>query len=125
MTEHKFTDEEVIRALECLAGDDGPCRGCIYQKTPFPTCRELVGRQALDLINRQKAENAQLQEENQRMKKYYFTHDYHECHNEAIKELAERVKENLDDFFRTDEDATLDTADMIDTLVKEMTEGEQ
>lgn len=42
--------------------------------------------------------------------------------NEVIKEFAERLKENLDDFFHTDEDATLDTADMIDRLAKEMTE---
>ena len=53
MTERKFTDEEVIKALECLAGAEGSCVGCIYQNTPFPTCRELVARQALDLINRQ------------------------------------------------------------------------
>ena len=53
MTERKFTDEEVIKALECLAFAEGSCVGCIYQSAPFPTCRELVARQALDLINRQ------------------------------------------------------------------------
>ena len=41
--------------------------------------------EALDLINRQKAEI-------ERLRKYYFTHDYHECHNEAIKTFAERLK---------------------------------
>lgn len=56
MTKRKFTDEEVIKALECLAGADGSCVGCIYQSTPFPACRELVARQALGIINRHRAE---------------------------------------------------------------------
>ena len=56
MTDHKYTDEEVIKALECLAGAEGSCVGCIYQSTLFPTCRELVARQALGIINRQRAE---------------------------------------------------------------------
>ena len=56
MTERKFTDEQIIKALECLAFAEGSCVGCIYQSAPFPTCRELVARQTLDLINRQRAE---------------------------------------------------------------------
>ena len=40
---------------------------------------------------------------------------------EAIKEFAERLKEQLDDFYySTDEDALLDADDAIDNLVKEM-----
>ena len=45
---------------------------------------------------------------------------YSEIRAEAVKEFAERLKEYLDDFFHSDEDATLDTADAIDSLVKEM-----
>lgn len=42
------------------------------------------------------AEIERLEEENRRMKKYYFTHDYHECHNEAIKEFDKKFKRASD-----------------------------
>ena len=44
---------------------------------------------------------------------------------EAIKEFAERLKENLDDFYTTGEDALFDTVSAIDEIVKELTEGER
>lgn len=43
---------------------------------------------------------------------------------EAIKEFAERLKEYLDDFYTTGEDALFDTVSAIDEIVKELTEGE-
>lgn len=55
MTERKFTDEEVIRALElCYAqkGTSHTCAKCPYHK--FGTlCKVERDRDALDLINRQ------------------------------------------------------------------------
>lgn len=56
MTDKKFTDEEIIKALECCAYSDG-CERCQYSKQ----CNggeHLIN--ALDLINRQKAENEKL-----------------------------------------------------------------
>lgn len=83
MTERKFTDEEVIRALECLAGAEESCVGCIYQSTPFPTCRELVARQALDLINRQRAEIQQLTN---------VIKQYEQAYEESRKEHAHQME---------------------------------
>lgn len=57
MTEHKFTDEEIIRALECCA--NGECDECIYYDCS--PCKEYLNNAALDLINRQKAEIERLQ----------------------------------------------------------------
>ena len=54
MTEHKYTDEEVIKGIKCcIIGD---CGGC-----PINTgsaCRDYLFDGAIDLINRQKAEIA-------------------------------------------------------------------
>ena len=51
-----MTDNEIIKALECLKGVDVMCLGCSYQKYGYPMCREYAATDALDLINRQKAE---------------------------------------------------------------------
>ena len=66
--------------------------GCIVPRVEMGT-KDFLDTVAI--INRQKAEIEWLEEENRRMKKYYFTHDYHECHNEAIREFSERLKNKL------------------------------
>ena len=62
MTDKKFTDEEIIKALECCSADKGDCDKCVLQKecknTPFYTA---AAKAALNLINRQKAEIDKLQ----------------------------------------------------------------
>lgn len=121
MTDKIYTDEQIVRALECCRYG-GRCKDCIGFGQP--NCQAIVNQSAIDLINRQKAEIERLTEDNRRMKKYYYTHDYHECHNEAIEEFAERLKEYLDDFYSTDEDALFDTVSAIDEIAKELTEGQ-
>jgi len=110
MTDHKFTDEQTIKALDhCRNGDRGSkCSKCEY----VTGCKPWLIGLALDLINRQMAEIA-------RLKKYYFTHDYHECHNEAIKEFADKLKEELTTGAAV---MRVSTLDIIDRLVKEITE---
>ena len=82
MTEHKYTDEEVIKALElCFAqkGTSYTCAKCPYHK--FGTlCKVERDRDALDLINRQKAEIAFWMDAAANAKK------------EAVKEFAEKLK---------------------------------
>ena len=61
MTEHKFTDEEIIKALECCSSAE--CEKCKYvpQGDCYQgslACNDDLMRSALDLINRQKAEVA-------------------------------------------------------------------
>ena len=56
-----MTDNEIIKALECLAGKDVYCSKCAYNGMSH--CREKVGENALNLINRQKAEIEKLREE--------------------------------------------------------------
>ena len=67
MTEHKFTDEEVIRALECCIKTDH-FGDCFWNDCPFVSehgCKvgkETLYPYVLDLINRQKAEVAYWQD---------------------------------------------------------------
>lgn len=112
MTNHKFTDDEVIKALECCSGIS-LCVGCPYME--IEDCAKRNTIDALALINRQRAEI-------ERLRKYYFTHDYHECHNEAIKEFAERLKKEINVRTTLSKEQDKNILFYIDTLVKEMTE---
>ena len=111
-----MTDNEIIKSMECVIGNDANCSECTYQKVlPFPSCRMMCARNALDLINRQKAEieslkhrKTELQIRNQELQ--------HEK-SEAIKEFAEKLK----NCFAISGDY-LDIINIIDNLVKEMME---
>lgn len=106
MTDHKFTDEEVVKALEfCLQGDS--CFGCC----PYDDgdddctyCTSKLARDALDLINRQKAEIERLQDDRDgKIKSLAAAFNIAEAEerveayirsqkSEVIKEFAERLK---------------------------------
>ena len=81
-------DKEIIKALECCGNIvDSTCKGCVYHETYNARCVVRLMRDALDLINRQKAEieslkhrKTELQIRNQELQ--------HEK-SEAIKEFAE------------------------------------
>lgn len=86
MTEHKYTDEEVIKALECCAVDPNSgkfsdCKNCPMDDIKDANCFNWIIQQcALDLINRQKAEVAFWMDAAANAKK------------EAVKEFAEKLK---------------------------------
>ena len=59
-----MTDNEIIKFMQCVMGNDANCSECRYQKVlPFPSCRRMCAKNALDLINRQKAEIERLEKE--------------------------------------------------------------
>ena len=109
-----MTDNEIIKALECCGNIvDSTCKGCVYHETYNASCVVRLMRDALDLINRQKAEverlkhrKTELQIRNQELQ--------HEK-SEAIKEFAEKLK----NCFAISGDY-LDIINIIDNLVKEM-----
>ena len=119
-----MTDEHIIEALEwCTYLDD--CVNCPYYKKDC-NCATI----ALDLIYRQKAEIERLEKELHLAKVEISKHfDYLDgAANEAVKEFAERLKEEL----RFNENCNFNCYDCfykckdyipaIDKLVKEMTE---
>ena len=113
-------DNEIIKAMQCVIGNDVSCSECEYQKAlPFPSCRRMCAKNALDLINRQKTENERLKAENksirycyEQAKSYNDTlaesceknckHFNMTTRAEAIKAFAERLKSKVNDLeFRT------------------------
>ena len=114
-----MTDNEIIKALEyCLSGKDydTACMKCPIE----PICESdaILLKYALDLINRQKAKieslkhrKTELQIRNQELQ--------HEK-SEAIKEFAENAKKEC--YATYDEVLPSLFADIIDNLVKQMTE---
>lgn len=61
MSEHKFTDDVVIKALECCSEIDREfCDNCTFRNEE--DCVVALAKNALDLINRQKAEIERLRE---------------------------------------------------------------
>lgn len=60
-----MTDNEIIKAMQCVIGNGVSCSECEYQKAlPFPSCRRMCAKNALDLINRQAAEIERLRNRN-------------------------------------------------------------
>lgn len=127
-----MTDNEVIKALECCS-----TATCISNKCPYeemhdiPKCTTKLTSDALDLINRQKAEIKKLQT-------YITNHPYrivigtadiytenHEEYEkllarisgEAIKEFSERLQNDLGHLFLIHHPVV---GELIDNLVKEM-----
>ena len=135
MTEHKFTDDEIIRALE----EELKTALVINHRfeesndTENPEDHKFIAllSDTIKLINRQKAEIERLENENKILSEnadtafqdglneaqdLYAEQIRREIRAEAIKEFAERLKTEMS-FGRYIQ------VDQIDNLVKEMTEG--
>lgn len=120
----KFTDDEVIKALECCV-----CGCCIAKGCPLfdenddddiGKCTSELSKNALALINRQKAEIERLngcvktEEEVRPIAKAVIDAGVAIAKAEAYKEFAERLKFRVyNRYFSI----------LIDNLAKEMTEG--
>lgn len=120
-----MTDNEIKKALECHTKEDGVCTGCPL--FPDNACVHILTKSALDLINRQQAEIAKLEEYIDRCKsgEEYWVKCLLERPNEAVKEFAERLKMNIT--INNTSDGYLDCAvdyncliEDIDDLVEEM-----
>lgn len=118
----KMTEREIIKGLECCYTGYS-CKDCPYY-CGNEDCPELVIKDALDLINRQKAEIERLEEmyDSSVSSERNVVDNIGYEKSEAIKEFAERLKEKATSTFY-EEHMYVDTED-IDNLVKEMTEEE-
>ena len=125
MTDHKFTDDEVIKALECCKQPIPMCHSCPIGEGDM--CFDFMKEKAISIINRQKAEIERLKKIGDDKTSEVLRHDasIRELHKqletakaEAIKEFAERLYDNIK--YIPDED--LDIEYEINNLVKEMTE---
>ena len=112
-----MTDTEIIKALECCP-QHIMCGHCPFRNVE--NCMSALYVDALDLINRQKAEVERLKAEAQ-MADGYADALEERAKSEAIKEFAERLKATLMPFpMHCMPDVFVVSADEIDNLVKEM-----
>lgn len=128
-------DEQIIKALECCATDDGnDCFQCPYCNIFFESgnggCVNRCRKDALDLINRQTAENERLKErisyleESIDCSRKEYNRLLQQTQSEAIKEFAERLKRKIwySDLCNLERTTT---PEIITNLVKEMTEVQE
>lgn len=139
-----MTDNEIIKALEVCGNPDIDCSECPMKKN-YPFCNKSLYGIALDLINRQQAEIAELQSE-LIITKNNFDNAKERCDvavkigqnmneklidaykmlqtakSEAIKEFAERLKDKVDNPVLIEGKYIDRVIDIIDNLVKEITE---
>ncbi len=135
-----MTDNDVIKALECLTGTPLKCRECPYSpRYRFPLCQQQVAKDAVSLIN-------QLQKNQNDIDKFArtlsygrkfkgkFINDFEDVLDfiakekaEAIKEFAERLKSVSGSVVATQDGRELYetktysiSAMKLDNLVKEM-----
>ena len=109
-----MTDNKTIKGLECCFSND--CEHCDYEireDTKTLQCNDNLMKDALDLINRQRAEIDRLNDD-------YLLLDVgvEAVRAEAVKEFAERVK--LEFYYEFEELIPSIMADKIDNILKEM-----
>lgn len=144
MTDKKFTDGEIIKALECCYSPTGNCeKNCPMYN--FKNCNDtLMAGYVRDLINRQNAEIERLKECPKCVYEYDGeTMEYcvqgpcsnfktvEQIKSEAYKEFAKRLKEEI----RLDDDCDYNCRDCcyecndyviaVDNLLKEMVGEEE
>ena len=93
-----MTDNEIIKYMQCVIGNEVNCSECAYQKVlPFPSCRMMCAKNALDLINRQKAENEKLKQENEFFRKT-ITENAQRALEVAVEEIETAKSEAIKEF---------------------------
>lgn len=130
-----MTDEQIIKAVECCDCSKW-CEDCPLKDNDY--CKDILSHQAVDLINRQKAEIEELKSQMEFLTGYNdilinadkaLTGAIEICKSEAIKEFAERLKEIIythENRVDVEGIVLLTRIDnSIDNLVKEMTEEEK
>ena len=124
-----MNDADIIKALECCFVNEN-CTNCPCYENRFSVyaCETEIPKQALDLIKRQQAEIERLKDYNENLlsantaMSCNLLDEVAKARVEAIKEFAERLKEEALYPYPDSETKIVDVDD-IDNLVKEMTEG--
>lgn len=118
----EFTDEEIIKAVECCSEPCYVCDECPLYCVGVNCSSFELHRYALDLINRQKSEIDRLKECENLLK----AEKHSLIKTEAVKEFANRLKNKIKTECNPygkptfDYDTSLAIMHYIDNLVKEM-----
>lgn len=129
-----MTDEQIIKALECCATDDGDdCSQCPYGNIVYKSgnggCVNRCRKDALDLVNRQKKEIERLKRENTILSKNAdtaFQDGWDENRDLFKKEVEPEIRNETKEFAKflieKSKDGKIFISDIPD-YVKEMTEA--
>lgn len=132
MTDKKFTDEEIIEALECHINADD-CESCGI----CGWCDEIIlTKLVLDLINRQKAEIEKLKSKNEILSHNAdnaFQEGLNECRelfepeikSEAYKEFAEKLENEINCRTTLSREQDKNVIHIMHNLLKEMVGEEE
>ena len=132
MTDKKFTDEEIIQALECHINAED-CVSCEM----FGWCDEIIlTKLVLDLINRQKAEIEKLKSKNEILSHNAdnaFQEGLNECRelfepeikSEAYKEFAEKLENEINCRTTLSREQDKNVIHIMHNLLKEMVGEEE
>lgn len=123
MTDKKFTDEEIIEALECHINADD-CESCGI----CGWCEEIIlTKLVLDLINRQKAEIERLQKEANLVSILFqdLQERINDIKAEAYKEFAERLKRSTVTVVLGNKIYAVATSKDVDNILKELVGEEE
>lgn len=110
-----MSDNDIIKAIDCLRGEKIYCKECACREAEYPKCKRDAAENTLALINRQKAEIEALKVINST---YVATTE--EIREIAIKEFAERLKADAMPAEIGKYTYRITTTEGIDYLVKEM-----
>lgn len=113
-----MADNEIIKALECCANNTNDSV-CYENKCPLfgQKCIDILSKNALDLINRQKAEIERLKT----VKKHIDTVIHRDCEyvsNESYNEAFQKALARLYDNTNAKSEAIKEFAEKIDELLK-------
>lgn len=133
MTNKRYTDEEIIKALDICTQQDSsiPCCDCPCWNDDEQECEVIDDTVILDIINSQKSEIERLKKARlkqaqflaeQKAQKYELINKLSQVKTESYKEFAERLKEKSCDIVLYGEIVTVNT---IDNLLKEMVGDEE
>ena len=115
---NKLTDAEIVKALECCGNSDSNCIYCPYLGETY-----CVHKDAIDIINRQKAEIEELRKGFTADMDYFASEYDSKIKAEAIKEFIKEHREVMMAFCDDDDQISLKVCEYdanTDNLVKEM-----
>lgn len=122
----EFDREQIIKAFECCHTLSSDCLSCPFLEDS-KACAGL-SLMALALIRELADENEfhrKTISENARMALEVTIDEIEKAKADTVRKMQKRLKEYLDDFYTTDEDALLDVPDLIDQIAREVLEEDK
>lgn len=140
--------ETIEKALECCYDNDKSCLTCPFQSAYTPcvnlnknalalikeltsalTKKETEYNELYELTEDLRNENERLKADNEiksqkRANIFEIANAFERGRTDGVRKMSEMLKDYLDDYYHSGEDALLDVPDMIDLIAKEILEGE-